>query len=279
MVAVPWPLSNSPGRKPQEGSGRLINVFAEPRGEGEGAVWRRAPGASVFARTPSVGSAIGRATVLGRGQTLLSTFFELVASSTYQLGAASTSSISYPTGTESGDVVFIANVVSANAASTWAAPSGFTALISDHFNSTGMYSTLFYKASTGESAVSIVNPSTIAGAGLAFSIRGAMSTAPICDVGNSGLVTTGAAGDPDPPNTPATTADSLAVAVGWLDDDAITTVTAPTSFGHPLFNASTSASVMVAFQPRPTTGSVTVSSFDTDGTDEWAAFAFTIRHD
>ena len=53
---VPWPITNNPGLKPQEGTGRLINCFAEPRGDGKW-VWRRAPGARVFAREPSAGSA------------------------------------------------------------------------------------------------------------------------------------------------------------------------------------------------------------------------------
>lgn len=69
MVDIPWPLSTSPGEKPQEGAGRLINVFAEPRGENLGAVWHRAPGAKVFARTPSVGAAVGGATALAVGST------------------------------------------------------------------------------------------------------------------------------------------------------------------------------------------------------------------
>ena len=53
---VPWPISTNPGLKPQEGTGRLINVFAEPRGD-KSPVWRRAPGTSVFARAPSIGEA------------------------------------------------------------------------------------------------------------------------------------------------------------------------------------------------------------------------------
>jgi hypothetical protein len=65
MSIVSWPLTNHPGEKPQEGSGRLINVFAEPRGNEQGAVWRRVPGVAVFARVPSVGSAVGHATCLG----------------------------------------------------------------------------------------------------------------------------------------------------------------------------------------------------------------------
>jgi hypothetical protein len=65
MADVAWPLTNHPGEKPQEGSGRLINVFAEPRGNDVGPVWRRVPGVGVFARAPSVGLAVGHATCLG----------------------------------------------------------------------------------------------------------------------------------------------------------------------------------------------------------------------
>jgi hypothetical protein len=55
MVAIPFPLSTSPGLRVQESAGRLVNVFAEPLGEDMGAVWRRAPGASVFAETANSG--------------------------------------------------------------------------------------------------------------------------------------------------------------------------------------------------------------------------------
>jgi hypothetical protein len=65
MADVAWPLTNHPGEKPQEGSGRLINVFAEPRGNEQGAVWRRVPGVAIFSREPSRGLAVGHATCLG----------------------------------------------------------------------------------------------------------------------------------------------------------------------------------------------------------------------
>lgn len=65
MVDIPWPKSTNPGSKPQEGAGRLINVFAEPRGESLGPVWHRAPGAAVFARSPSAGLSQGDSIALG----------------------------------------------------------------------------------------------------------------------------------------------------------------------------------------------------------------------
>lgn len=64
-ITIPWPVTNSPGRLPQEGSGRLINVHADVIPNDAGLVYRRAPGAKVFARTPSVGAASGTATALG----------------------------------------------------------------------------------------------------------------------------------------------------------------------------------------------------------------------
>jgi hypothetical protein len=48
MVAIPFPVSTSPGQKAQEGAGRLINCYAEPRGGDIGPVWHRAPGVKVL---------------------------------------------------------------------------------------------------------------------------------------------------------------------------------------------------------------------------------------
>ncbi len=48
-VEIPFPLSSSPGLRPQDGSGRLINAYAEPRGENLGPVFRRVPGLANFA--------------------------------------------------------------------------------------------------------------------------------------------------------------------------------------------------------------------------------------
>lgn len=51
MVAIPFPTITAPGQQSQDGSGRLINVYAEPRQNGDSVVWRRAPGAVVFTGT------------------------------------------------------------------------------------------------------------------------------------------------------------------------------------------------------------------------------------
>jgi hypothetical protein len=69
MVEVPWPVTNAPGARAQEGAGKLTNVFAERRGDEQNVIWRRAPGAVVFSREPSVGTAIGDATANAVSQT------------------------------------------------------------------------------------------------------------------------------------------------------------------------------------------------------------------
>lgn len=48
MVAIPFPISTAPGQRPQEGAGRLVNVYADARGENIGAVWHRVPGMRIF---------------------------------------------------------------------------------------------------------------------------------------------------------------------------------------------------------------------------------------
>jgi hypothetical protein len=48
VVQIPFPVSTSPGQRPQEGAGRLINAYAEPRGGDMGVVWHRAPGLKIL---------------------------------------------------------------------------------------------------------------------------------------------------------------------------------------------------------------------------------------
>lgn len=48
MVAIPFPTSTSPGQRPQEGSGRLINCYVDAGGETVTPIWHRAPGLRYF---------------------------------------------------------------------------------------------------------------------------------------------------------------------------------------------------------------------------------------
>ena len=53
-IKIPFPLSSAPGARAQEGTGRLINCFAEARGDSP-PMWRRAPGLTNFGTTPRTG--------------------------------------------------------------------------------------------------------------------------------------------------------------------------------------------------------------------------------
>src|SRR5262245_990071 len=56
MVAIPFPMSTSPGFQAHaEGSGRLINLYAEPLGEQRGVKRVRVPGLTSFATSSETG--------------------------------------------------------------------------------------------------------------------------------------------------------------------------------------------------------------------------------
>jgi hypothetical protein len=69
VVAISWPTNTAPGKNAQDGAGRLINAFPEVRQNGQGLVWRRAPGAIAFSATyPMVASMTGTITASFVGQ-------------------------------------------------------------------------------------------------------------------------------------------------------------------------------------------------------------------
>src|SRR5688572_5185636 len=73
MVAIPFPLSTSPGRHPQESAGRLVNCYAEPLGEGARApaARRRVPGLTEWGTTTEAGAFRGMQLI---GSTLYAAF-------------------------------------------------------------------------------------------------------------------------------------------------------------------------------------------------------------
>jgi hypothetical protein len=289
MVDVPWPISTNPGKKPQEGTGRLINAFAEPRGGDKSPVWRRAPGATVFARVPSSGSASMSFDANARGAVMFSTFFELVGTSTTVMVGGATGTLGYPPGSASGDVVFfVSGYSNTTGASAWTTPAGFT-LITTGTTTDTLGHAIFYKACTGEQGVSYTNPGASQLVSLGFTLRGVNTTAPIADTTTAGASTIGM---PDPPDVTATTADSLCVVAGWLKDNILTATTPPTTFCSPLFTNTGAGDfgIVVAFQPRPSSGAVVSSSFQGTRFDStvvnttvasgiWKSQAFTVRHD
>ena len=70
MVVIPFPLSSSPGRTPQESAGRVINAYIEalPKAEGQRPIYFRVPGLSRFQEIEGIGHCRG---LLQVGSTLL----------------------------------------------------------------------------------------------------------------------------------------------------------------------------------------------------------------
>lgn len=87
MVAIPFPISTFPGRTPQEGGGRLINVLAEAMGENAraSAVRHRVPGLAAWGTSSET---TFRGSLLD-GSTLYTAFEDEVVSFTDAGGAAS----------------------------------------------------------------------------------------------------------------------------------------------------------------------------------------------
>lgn len=104
MVAVPFPLSSSPGERPQESAGRLLNCYAEPRGEGRGPIWRRAPGLKLFVET---GQSVFRGAIVMPG-VIYAGFTDVIVAVTFQeVGASSDSNSDSNSGGTSGWVAEI----------------------------------------------------------------------------------------------------------------------------------------------------------------------------
>ncbi len=241
MVDVPFPISTNPGKKPQEGTGRLINVFAEPTGD-KAPVWRRSPGASVFARTPSVGAASMAFDANARGSMMFSSF-EFVGSLSTGLPAdAGTHTINYPAGTLANDLVVLVQGTEIRTG-PWGTPTGFTLITQTTNTITDTF--VAYKVSTGEIAVDVLAGTTVgvASSALLFSIRGADTTSPID--AQAAAVTT-ASGPADPPATTTLTTGALVVALGWVNNTNNVSITAPASYGMPLAAATTLSSSVAA---------------------------------
>jgi hypothetical protein len=281
VVDIPFPISTNPGKKPQEGTGRLINIFAEPRGDNS-PVWRRAPGAVVFARTPSSGSASLEIVANARGQMMFSSFEFVGSNSTGLDNTGSTAvSLNYPTGTAANDLVVLVRGCDL-LAGPWVTPTGFTLLT----QSTATVPDWFigYKLSTGEQTVTVTAGGTGGHptASLLFSIRGADQVTPIDS--QAAAATTASTGGADPPATTTLTTAALVVAIGIVTDTNNVTITAPASYGMPMAAGTTAASsldgcvVMAALYLSTAATANNPSTFTNTGTTvSSAGYSFAIK--
>jgi hypothetical protein len=157
--------------------------------------------------------------------------------------------------------------------STPSFPAGWTLI--DNTTSTSEFSATAYFIQTGSTVPSnptITNLST-ATCGFSMLLRNVDHNNVTASFSSS--VATGASGMPNPPAISASRANSLVVAIGYLDDDSVGGVTAPTNF---TMSAQVSASglagqtVMVA--TRATSSAIVdPSAFGGAGTDDFVALS------
>lgn len=111
---------------------------------------------------------------------------------------------------------------------------------------------------------------------LAMVFRGVDTTDPI----DTFQTSAGISGDPNPPSITPTVDGCMIVAMGFLDDDLISTPSPPTDFTLSTFNTFGSTgeggSVMGAYFSQTTAGTINPTAFNTDGSDWWGAITIAL---
>jgi len=106
MTKIPFPLSSTPGERPQEGAGRILNGYVEPRGEGLGPIWRRSPGLRLFVET---GEETFRGAIVMPG-VIYAAYDGMVMAVTFQEAGASDSDSDSNSNSDSGGTGWVAEV-------------------------------------------------------------------------------------------------------------------------------------------------------------------------
>ena len=144
-------------------------------------------------------------------------------------------------------------------------PSGWTDLDSSTYGNG--YQRTIYKVmgSTPDTDVSLTSLSTSGATAVAIAIRGYAGTPSI-------TTDTGASGMPNSPSVTTTLDNSLVIALGAIDDDSVTTVTAPSGYSNLVqedATGRTGMTTMLATKVVSTAGSEDPAAFGGSGTDDW----------
>jgi hypothetical protein len=183
--------------------------------------------------------------------------------------SSTTTSITLPTGLQPNDLVVICSVADST---TQTLPTGYTNGQNGSSNSTEYrWSYKFMGATPDTTATNLASSS----AHIAFAFRGVDTASPLDVV--SPAISTNTTGMPDPPSITTVTNNSVIVACGFLDDDAVaSSVTAPSTYT--LLNASQNgATVMAAYKTKTPAGADNPAAFGGSGTDSWVGATFALR--
>lgn len=201
-----------------------------------------------------------------------------IGSISYAQDASGSDTYNLPSGVREGDLIICIRANDLTDAG-WNTPTNYTQLVA---NTAGCYYQIAYNLlAAAEDTIDIDNASTaVKSAIILLAFRGVDQATPIdavCAAQGSG---TGS--DPDPPSVTTVTNGAIVVAVGFMDDDNITSCSGPSGYSNTIFKAAgdavdSSCSNMAATKKVTSAGAEDPAVFATDGDDAWLSYTLAVR--
>jgi hypothetical protein len=209
-------------------------------------------------------------------QSLFDAYYESLFVSFVGTATSSTNSstINLPSGLQEDDIVFIASFSDGSSVNL---PTGYTNGQTGTTNTVGYrWSYKIMGATPDSTAAGLTSRSDTVH--IAFALRGVSSV--IFDA-TTPSITTNTSGMPNPPSITTVTTFAKVIKLGFLDDDIVTNVGAPTGFDMIISATAGSAgaggTIMAAFKTQDSPGSTGTGAFSGAGTDSWVGATFAIR--
>lgn len=182
--------------------------------------------------------------------------------------------MSAPSGMQENDILIY--YAGRDGASTLNVPTGFTSLVNAASADMGCSVAWKRMGATPDSTITGLT-SAIGVSHTAVAIRGASVGGTPISVTSSNATT----GNPNPPAVTSTSNNSLILALGFLDDDVLTTVTPPTDFTlimfHSVSESGAVSGTMASYFVKGLAGSIDPSAYTTNGNDAWFAATLAIQ--
>ena len=188
-----------------------------------------------------------------------------VSSSSVNFAAATSGVLTLPTGIQANDIVVA--LIGSDEGSAIANSSTRWTLVTRIKGGTGFANGAIFQAtitSSAETSIGTFTGLVTASNGIAYALRGCGGYARIA-------TSTGTVGMPDPPSLTAEFLNTVILAIGFLDDDAVLP-TAPAGYVN-LASVTSSAgfTTMIAMNTITAGGAQNPAAFGGAGTDDWAA--------
>lgn len=188
----------------------------------------------------------------------------VVATSQAAFGSSATGTLTLPAQATTDDIVIVSAASDGSQPTTTS--TGWTVYSSGSQGT--LFLTMFIKrmGTVPDTSIALAGMSTASSA-VATTYRGvAAVSVPV-------LASTTGTGNPDPAAVTTTVNNSLVVVAGGLDDDTVTSVTAPTNYSNLVWQFQSGAvTSMMASRLIQTAGAEDPGAFATGQTDDWAAY-------